>query len=831
MAFENIGIGGVLSFESRGAVANMENASRAFNSMHGAAARFSAGMGNVASGLRRLSVGGGIIGMLGGLSFGALLHEGIAFNQMMQSATLSVATILSAVTKTPLADNIELAGKEMTKLNIIAAETPGELGDVIDIFSRLTGPILAAGGDMKTLEDTTKATAIMAGTLHLDFKQTAHAMSLLAGGTMRHGENLIQMLHSMGLLHESTQEWKALLPEQRLKRIKEIMDAFGASGERVGQTFEAQYSTVKSIAKVLLGAFTKGAFENAAKRFGVISKAFFENQDAAVAFAASLGTGLTMATEFLVSEFIDLGHVVMRVWRTMNGFFHSVQDRIESIGYVLDMDVIKRIAHIAFQFVAVSVAASPILAIVGGIGTRIAAVAQIALGLGQIILSIGQFILAGLSLPLLGVGAVIFGVFMAFRRDGESVMETLQRGFEMLRAGALAVWDAVQLIGPYLVSAFHLIVDSLSALWIGIQPGLAMIGQALVKIGQMVVEILAAVMPVIGRIIVGAVQVFEVLRPGLEAVFNAVAKIVLAVVNALSVLLPKLLPIIRPIVDILLKLAVVAAAVISKIFEVIGPILESIANMFTSYVLPVLSWVLDTFGPVLSAAFQLVGDVLNIVMSILSPLIDAISWVIDKVGGPFTDVWNAVGEVFQWLGDIIQKYIIEPLKDAFGWVVKIIGGVADAVSEVSDYLGDGTMAGKEEAKAEQVTKQLEWMNAHPEYQAGFSAVDQALKASGYNPQLVDEDTTGDGVDMSPAAVAARKAKWGVVNTDVTQNVKTTPDVNVSVDVNNKTDLCVDGRKMSAATARHETEINERSGFSETPWQTRRVQVTGTRTKQ
>lgn len=74
----------------------------------------------------------------------------------------------------------------------------------------------------------------------------------------------------------------------------------------------------------------------------------------------------------------------------------------------------------------------------------------------------------------------------------------------------------------------------------------------------------------------------------------------------------------------------------------------------------------------------------------------------------------------------------------------------------------------------------------------------------------------------------------IVEAQLTSTAASVPDIEGAlekankkdININNKTDLCIDGRRMSTATARHRVEIQERAGSNQQPWQKRQIQIQG-----
>lgn len=839
MAFENLGIGGVLRFEARAAVSNMGAAERAFKGVETRANQLSTSVSRIGSGLQRLNIGGNILSLAGGLSLAGLVREGINFNKEMETAKIAIATVMAATTKTPLQENIEGAATAMDRLNVISAQTPGEIMDLVGIYQMMAGPITAAGGEMEDILELSKGTAIMAGVLKRSFADTGATMAKMQAGSAEAGNDIIIMLRSMGLLTETTAEWREMLPEQRLKRIKEIMGTFAESGEMVGQTFDAQSSTIKSLGKIILGAFTETLFKRITQTLGGMAKSFYDNEKAVLATARAWGEKFGAAVEFVGEAVVETGRFMVDMFSLARHWIQKGTDALDRFGLAIDMQVLGKLTFIATTFVAISAAISPLLSLVGLFAGKIAAIGSILSGLVGVI--------AAIAVPLLIVAGIIAGIFLLFRMEGESIGDTLARAAD----AGLELWarlKAVVLpIVDYLLQAFENIKNTGAKFWEGIQPGLANLRLAIVGIINLIFTIVDMLVPIIGKIIVGITKVIEALRPGLTIIFNLVARIVRVIVDALSVIVPKVIAILGPIIDVLLKIAVKLGEVFSKIWQFLEPVISAIVTVFETVVVPVLGWVLDTFGPVLVAAFEAIGFVIGIVLDALMLLMDALTFIVEVAMVPFQLAWEGLKWLWEQIGGVINDYIIEPIKTAIGLVSDVIGLIGDAVSAIGDFLGDvgsfvgdvaGSVAGGMSDAAGAVG---DFLGITDSYEAVL--IDAAmLTEQSWNNATGAVNGTADAAADATAQVAlmseemaawngyfmamANLAKVQKIVDQAVIDAKMQPEINLKNDIKVKSNLCIDGRNMSAATARHQIETQERAGFNNTPWQNRRVQISG-----
>lgn len=639
MAFENIGIGGVLDFESKKAVTNMGAAERAFGSLSRAGANARAGIAKVGEGLGAFQLMGGlgVAGLV--IGFEKLVHAGMEWNEYVQTAQISIGTIMAAVTKTPLDQNIKGADKVLQHLNIVATQTHVETSEVVDTFSRLVGPLMGAGASMEYIYENVKGTTILASALHQPVNRASHAISMLAGGTLIAKEQTIQLLHSMNLLHENSTEWAAYNPEQRLKRLSEIMATFEQSGEYLQHTWVAQESSAKSFLKIMAGAFTKGMFDKGTGALETFNNAFIKHQDEWLAKINTWGMSFVQAINWATRE-------VLTFYNTMHKTMEYIQAKLsyfEGSGFP---PIIGQAAHLLAQFMLFATALSPVVSIIGFIGGKVMALWSIFSGLVSII--------AAIAVPLLVIGAIAAGLFMLLRHEGESFTQTIMRFWDYIQTLGAELWAPIAEALPTVIKAFEQLTASGAKLWTNIQPGLEQFRQVLDGAVTLVVTLWEAIAPILANIFAGAVRIFQALRPGIEAIFNGVMRVANAVMIGINYIVPKLMPIIDAIVQGVLFIGEKAGMIFSKLAGLLSPLLSAIEYIFMNILWPVLGFLIDVFGPIFIGVWKAVIWILGKVLDAIGWLIDAIKWLIEGVGGGLKWAFEGIVTIIQWIGDKIM---------------------------------------------------------------------------------------------------------------------------------------------------------------------------------
>lgn len=741
MAFQNIGVGGTLSFDSGSAVAGMGRAMSGFMGLHKSAESVRGSMEKMSMGISKFNVVGAALGAIGGLSLGGLVKQGIDFNNEMEATQVGIATITKAITGMPMADALQMSEQAMHRLVSVAAEAPGELSDITDIFQKMVGPMMSSGATMNQILDSTKGTAIAAAALKMPFSDVGSAMSKLAAGTFRAGNDVHLMLRSMGLIHETTQEWKALLPEARLKRMNEILGEFAQHGELVGGGFDALKGTMMSIMKTMTAAFTSGIFERLKTRMKAISDTFLKTQDSSVEMAKNIGEKLGAAFDFVVEQVTIFFRSVKTAFNWAEGAIQRVSGLMERFGIHIGGDTAKNVAGIGFQFLAWTAMIAPVLTI----GAKIFSMFS---GLFTVISSVVE-IAAALAWPLLVVAAVAGTVYLAFRNNHEALS---------------SLYDSVG------------------------------------RLGTLFTGIAAQAMPMIDTIIDAFKGLATAFEAALKPVGEIIAQVVDLAVSAFELIAPRVVALVGPVIATILDIGTSLMGALGGAFSFIGTILSVVFGIVKAVVFPIVGFLLDIFIPIITVAFQVIGAVASIIFAALEGVFGILSWIVKAIIDEVKPAWLGMVEDMKAIGAAIYEFLETPIKVIVGVMATLLGVIVDIVNFVG-----GSAKGL--AATVQSMKEFSGQKLTPAEKAHAQA---ALNSLG----------TKAAVSATGTQVAAAGAKTP------SKEEKPKFDFNAKIDIKNK--LHMDGRHVAAATARHQTEIEERAGFNQTPWQKQAVAISGTK---
>jgi phage-related protein len=274
-------------------------------------------------------------------------------------------------------------------------------------------------------------------------------------------------------------------------------------------------------------------------------------------------------------------------------------------------------------------------------------------------------------------------------------------------AGALAAQ-----LGPILGAALKTLAPIVSQVLTAIQPLIPILGSILLQAIQMLspllqalVPIFAAIVPVIGTVLtalqplMGAflpviIQLVQMLTPIIQQlagvfgqIFTAVAPIIASILPPLMSLFQALMPIISALLGDFMALISPILQLIAPLLQLIGPILNPLIALFTTLITAVLSPIapiLKAMQPAFSAIAQVIGDVL---MPVIKTITAVLKGLIDFLTGVFTGnwkkAWNGIVQIFSgiWngIGDIVTG--------AINGLIDLVNGLIGSVNAITSKIG------------------------------------------------------------------------------------------------------------------------------------------------
>ena len=205
----------------------------------------------------------------------------------------------------------------------------------------------------------------------------------------------------------------------------------------------------------------------------------------------------------------------------------------------------------------------------------------------------------------------------------------------------------------------------------------------------------------------------------------------------------------------------------------------------------VATLVADTFG----GAFKLIGGVLSAVM-------DGINAVVTLLSGDLTGAWDLASRAVQSFGDGIVSFVMAPLR----MVATVVASIIEGLLEARDFVGIATGAETESGRSA--------VNALRSFSQLRAPTGETITPA----EAAQRDTLARSKAAQDAKVASLRAAAAAGGQVPAPPGADQPAIDLKLALNTSSQLCVDGRQVANAQAKYKTEITERAGFKQTPWQ-------------
>jgi TP901 family phage tail tape measure protein len=216
------------------------------------------------------------------------------------------------------------------------------------------------------------------------------------------------------------------------------LQSFSGAAKMLGNAME---TLSIAVFQTLLPAFTEPFAAGLDAIKGVVG-ALNELNKVAEADAATQSALAEKYGATTVQIALGIKDAIIAVGSAFNTVMAWFRDLGKTAEQVLGKDTVRSIAKFAVLFVAAAAAAGPLLLSLGGIAFLITSVVIPAIS------GIGTVIGAIISGPGLAIIAVLFGLFGAARKEGESFWQTMYRIYTVVKTAFLGVWNTA--IWPFI---------------------------------------------------------------------------------------------------------------------------------------------------------------------------------------------------------------------------------------------------------------------------------------------------------------------------------------------------------------------------------------------
>lgn len=416
MAFENIGLGGVLTFDSRKAVSEMRQAERGFWSLSRSSQMLTSSLGRIRDGLATFR-------------FAALAATAVTAGLVVKGVgLLDSYTNMGNQLRQVIGETGDVVSVQEELFNI-ANRTRSAVESTSLAFSRIGLASEELGVSQKELLQFTESlnqSMILSGATSVEAKNGLIQLSqAMAGGILRAEEfnSIIEnvpgvarvIAKSVGVTIGGLR--KLVLEGEVTSQM--ILKAFRDQREEISERFEKMVPTVGQ-AMVVLRNQVERAFGSA------------EAQTGAGARIADVILRIADSMDFLSEIVVDLIDTMERAWDFMSDAVERITPFLQDMGIEL-----KDVASFAAKALLALSAFGVIGLVIGGLVSGLGALVSIIAGVAGAALAI----VTGPILPILaGLGLA----FAVLRKDGESVKGTFGRLLSFLRESFEGFMDFIQ---------------------------------------------------------------------------------------------------------------------------------------------------------------------------------------------------------------------------------------------------------------------------------------------------------------------------------------------------------------------------------------------------
>jgi len=199
------------------------------------------------------------------------VNRGFDFNKTMETASLGIASILSATQEIVTAEGRRLQGVEklnaaqaisrglMKDIQIMGLQTAATTRDLVDGFQMILGPATQAG---MSLDQTKKAMIGIVqafGALGIPLEQLSAESRSLFDGDIKLGQD--RLAGFLGITKELVLEWQK--QGVYFDKLNEKLEAFRVAGDATAKTWTGLSSNLAESFDVIAGRSTEGLFDSA----------------------------------------------------------------------------------------------------------------------------------------------------------------------------------------------------------------------------------------------------------------------------------------------------------------------------------------------------------------------------------------------------------------------------------------------------------------------------------------------------------------------------------------------------------------------------------------
>lgn len=465
--------------------------------------------------------------------------------------------------------------------------------------------------------------------------------------------------------------------------IRQFFDSIAIVGEQLGPIIQTVATAFGSGLAPILASLAQGVGPGVLSLVEQLLPALQAMQPGAAALGVAFGQVLTAISPLLPALGQLAGQIASALAQALTAALPLITSLIERISANPAL-----FAGLAAGAFALFQAIGPII---GAVTTLLPIINTLGPVVGKLLTNVGG--LRGVMSALLGPVGLAIGLFVA-----------LFAGSESFRNAVMGLLTTVgQLVGQLLAA----LMPAIDAILAAIQPLIVQIGDALAPVIQLITDMLATLLPpviaALVPIINSLIPVFNQVVEVLSLVISAIVPIINIIINALIPIIENLLPVVETVFGAVAEIITAAMKVVQGIIDVVlgiitgdwsrvwsglGDILSGALDLILSVIRGVFNTIVSVFVGIWNSLVSIVTGAWNGIVSAVS---SGIRSVVDFFSNLGSSILSALGNFGSLLlsagGDLINgllngvKAVAGKIKDA------VLGPIKDSVDAVKNFLG------------------------------------------------------------------------------------------------------------------------------------------------
>lgn len=463
--------------------------------------------------------------------------------------------------------------------------------------------------------------------------------------------------------------------------LREITPQFTALRESVqGAFFEGFDTTLRNIAATLVGPLTAGMTAAAEGLSGITTR---------LGEAATSGAGVA----FIENSFAMLSNILANLQEPLGALFEGFLSLGSAIAIAFGGEEAGAgLASMIAQFADFINRAADSGAAVGWVQGAMTVFSQLGVIIQQVV-----GIIAAVGTVAADTGGNILGTFGAALQSVNAFLSSAE-GVAVLTTIFQTLNQVGAIFGTVLSGLLPILAPLVGELVSGLMPVLMALVPIIVQIGALAApifsQILAAVLPLVPPLLSLVSLVLPLLAQLLTQLVTAAAPLLEALTTLLVAVLTPLIPALEPLLTIFGELAVTIAEILTPVIELIGQILLwLVEEIIVPFVIPIIEFLVELFGTVLTDALQVAADVFT---AIVNGIVTAATWLWDQLQTKWAEMklgFEILQAAFKAGYNFIKNNVFTPIGNAATAVKNTLSSVWTSIKNAFQTVVDKFKSG------------------------------------------------------------------------------------------------------------------------------------------